>query len=122
MLAPQSFSITADVGALQPLYPGAAPQALPVTLSNPNPVRILVTSLTVSVPTSSPGCDARANLAIAAPSLSPSAPVEIPARGSVRLPAAGGTAPSIGLLDLPVNQDACKNAQFQLIFSGSAHG
>ena len=31
-------------------------------------------------------------------------------------------APTIALLELPVNQDACKNLNFSLAFSGSAGG
>ena len=46
----------------------------------------------------------------------------MPAGGSFRLPAQGVTTPSIQLRDLPVNQDACKNARFALEFTGSARG
>ncbi len=62
------------------------------------------------------------NLALSGSSASSSAPLMIPARGWVSLPAPGVSAPAIRLLDLPINQDACKNAQFTLAFHGSAHG
>jgi hypothetical protein len=47
--------------------------------------------------------------------------VRVPAGGSVTLPMQGVSAPTIRLLNLPVNQDACKNARFSLSYSGSAH-
>jgi len=103
------------------LYPGAAPQAIRLTLSNPNGISIFVTSLTVTVPSGPAGCDSATNLILAQSSVSSAAPVEIQAHGSVTLPAQGRSAPAIGLMDLPVNQDSCQNARFPLSFTGSAH-
>jgi len=116
----RDFSISGNASAL--LYPGAPPQPIALTLSNPNSVAIYVTSLQVAVTaSSSPGCSPAANLALTQSSASSSAPVRVPAGGSVTLPAQGVSAPTLRMLNLPVNQDACKNARFTLGYSGSAH-
>ena len=122
VVAPESFSIAPQTPSPRTLYPGAAPVAVPVLIANPKPVPIYVTSLEVEVTSSPAGCDSAMNLALSGSSASSSAPLMIPARGSVSLPAPGVSAPAIRLLDLPINQDACKNAQFTLAFHGSAHG
>ena len=117
----ENFSIgTAEVAG-GPLYPGAPPQAIRVTLINPNGVSIFLTSLTVTVPNGPPGCDSATNLRLAQSDVSGLAPVAIPAHGSVTLPTQGRSAPSIQLLNLPVNQDACQNAHLPLSLNGSAH-
>lgn len=117
----KNFSIdTAEVTG-GPLYPGAPPQAIRVTLNNPNGVAIFVTSLTVTVPSSPVGCDSATNLSLVQSDVSEAAPVEVPAHGSLTLPAQGRSAPTIQLLNLPVNQDACQNAQLPLSLNGSAH-
>jgi hypothetical protein len=113
------FTISGSLGGQ--LYPGAAPRRLPLTLTNPNGVAIYVTSLAVTVTSSPPGCPAAGNIALAQSSASSATPVQIPAKGSVTLPAQGVSAPTIALIDLPVNQDACKNTGFGLTYSGSAH-
>jgi hypothetical protein len=118
---PMPFSI-AQAGAIQPLYPGANPSPIPLVLDNPNAVPIFVTSLTVEVTAAPPGCDAATNLTLIPSSASSASPLAIPARGSASLPAPGVSAPAIALVDLPVNQDGCKDAQFSLAFHGSAHG
>ena len=116
----REFSITGNANAL--LYPGAPARPIALTLSNSNSVAIYVTSLQVTVTAStSPGCSPSTNLALTQSNASSAAPVRIPAGGSVTLPAQGATAPTIRLLNLPVNQDACKNARFSLGYSGSAH-
>jgi hypothetical protein len=116
----RDFSISGNANAL--LYPGAPARPIVLTLSNPNSVAIYVTSLQVSVTAStSAGCSPATNLALTQSSASSAAPVRVPAGGSVTLPAQGVSAPTIRLLNLPVNQDACKNARFSLGYSGSAH-
>jgi hypothetical protein len=116
----RDFSISGNANAL--LYPGAPARPIVLTLSNPNSVAIYVTSLQVTVTAStSTGCSPATNLALTQSSASTAAPVRVPAGGSVTLPAQGVTAPTIRLLNLPVNQDACKNARFSLGYSGSAH-
>jgi hypothetical protein len=116
----REFSISGSTTAL--LYPGAPAQPIALTLSNPNSVAIYVTALQVSVAGSAtPGCSAATNLGLTQSSASSTAPARVPAGGSVTLPAQGVTAPTIRLLNLPVNQDACKNARFSLSYSGNAH-
>lgn len=122
VLAAKDVSIAPDLSGLSDLYPGAPPIALPLTVSNPNPAPILVTGLRVSVTTDPPGCAGADNLALGQSSASSSTPLEVPAGGSVRLPARGVSAPTIQLRDLPVNQDACRNARFPLEFTGIARG
>jgi large repetitive protein len=116
----RDFSISGSTNAL--LYPGAPAQPIALTLSNTNSVAIYVTALQVSVAaSSSTGCNPATNLALTQSNASAAAPVRVPAGGSVTLPAQGVSAPTIRLLNLPVNQDACKNARFSLSYSGSAH-
>ena len=122
VLEPRDFSIAPRLGDLRPLFPGAAPQPLPLTISNPNPLPILVTSVGVATAGDPSDCRSADNLTLTPASISASAPLRVPAHGSVDLPAAGVAAPSIQLRDLPVNQDACQGAVFPLSFSGSARG
>jgi hypothetical protein len=122
VLEPMSFSIQSQLAGLGPLYPGAPAQALPLTIANPNPVPIFVTSLQVRAATDSAGCASAENLVLSGSSASSAAPLKVPAGGSASLPAPGVSAPSIALRDLPVSQDACQRAQFPLSFSGTARG
>lgn len=118
----KDFSITPQLGGLGALYPGAPAQALPLTITNPNSVPILVTSLQVRATADPPGCGSAENLVLGGSSASSAAPIKVPANGAVSLPAPGASAPSIQLRDLPVSQDACQRAQFPLAFSGTARG
>ncbi|HEU4735543.1 MAG TPA: hypothetical protein VFS48_00760 [Solirubrobacterales bacterium] len=122
VLEPKSFSIEPRLAGLGPLYPGAPAQTLPLVISNPNPVPILVTSLQVRATTDPAGCASAENLVLSGSSASSATPIKVPASSSVSLPAPGISAPSIGLRDLPVSQDACQRAQFPLAFSGTARG
>ena len=117
--AGKSFSIAA-AGIAGPLYPGA-PQTIGITLNNPTGVSMFVTSLSVTVSSSPAGCHSARNIGLLQSDVSSVAPVEIQAHGSVTLPAQGRSAPTIQLVNLPVNQDACQNARFPLSFTGSAH-
>jgi hypothetical protein len=119
--ASENFSIHFDGIIDGLLYPGAGPGVISVTLANPNGVGIFVTSVVVSVSGGPAGCDSARNVSVAQSNVSSVAPVEIRAHGSVTLPAQGYTAPTIQLLNLPVNQDACQGARFPLTFTGSAH-
>ena len=122
VLEPKDFSITPQLGGLGALYPGAPAQALPLAITNPNPVPILVTSLQVRATADPPGCGSAENLVLSGSSASSASPIKVPANGTVNLPAPGASAPSIQLRDLPVSQDACQRAQFPLAFSGTARG
>jgi hypothetical protein len=104
------------------LYPGAAATPIAVKLTNANASAISVTALTVTLSASGlpAGCSA-GWFAFAPSSLSPATPVVVPAGGSVTLPAQGQTAPTIQMLESGTNQDACRNAQLTLRYTGSAH-
>jgi hypothetical protein len=104
------------------LAPGAS-GLFPLTVSNPFNFNLRVTSLTVNVQpgSSQAGCDGPANLQITQSNIAGgSVSIVVPARGSVTLPAQGATAPRVTMLDLAVNQDACKSAVFTFVYSGAA--
>jgi hypothetical protein len=122
VLEPKDFSISPQLSDLGALYPGAPAQALPLTITNPNPVPILVTNLDVRATADPPGCPSGENLLLSAAGVSVANPLTVPPNSSTNLPAPGVSAPTIFLRDLPVSQDACQRAQFPLSFSGSARG
>lgn len=114
------FSIE-QTAPLASLFPGDPPQQVPLAIGNPSPAPIEVTSLTATIADPPPGCGAE-NFQLTAANASESNPLVVPAEGTVELPAASVTAPSIALLDLPVNQDACQGAELELALSGEARG
>lgn len=114
------FSIE-QTGSLVPLLPGDPAQPVSLTIGNPNSAPIEVTSLTATVSSSSPGCAAE-NFELTASNVSATTPLMVPAEGSVAVPSGSISAPSIALLDLPVNQDACQGAELELALSGEARG
>ena len=116
------FSVIPDLSALEPLYPGAAPIALPLRIVNPNPVPIVVTALRVAVASDPTDCDSDSNLELEPSDVSSRRPLRIPAGRTVRVPSKRILAPTIRLRDLPVDQDGCKDVSFPLTFSGTAHG
>jgi len=118
---PKSFSIEPR-GTSEGMLPGDPPRSLPVLISNPNSVPIEVTSLTVTFAADPPGCPGAPNFELVPSSASPSAPLTVPAGGSVSLPSASVSAPTIALRNLPINQNACQGARVQLAFNGQAHG
>jgi len=109
------------LGELEALHPGFPPQEMPVLIVNPNPVPIAVTSITVAIEGDSPGCSAE-NFAVTPSSASPTTPLTVPAGGSVSLPTATTSGPTIAMLNLAANQDACQGAEIPLAFAGEAHG
>ncbi|HWJ43405.1 MAG TPA: hypothetical protein VNR67_08225 [Solirubrobacterales bacterium] len=113
------FSIE-QTAALASLYPGDPAQPIPLAISNPNSVPIEVTSLTAAV-VDLPGCTAE-NFALTGSGASPGTPLVVPAEGSVELPSESISAPSIALVDLPVNQDACQGAELEIALGGEARG
>ncbi len=119
--AGKDFSIAAVPTPGELLYPGAPPRPIPVILTNPDDVPIFVTGVTVAIPASPPGCDSASNISLVQSNVSGTAPITVRPHGSVTLSAQGRSAPTIQLLDLPVNQDACQNTKFPLSFTGSAH-
>jgi hypothetical protein len=118
--APVPFSIELR-GELEELFPGHPPQQVSVVVTNPNPVAIEVTGLTVAIGADPPNCPAE-NFELTQSSLSPAAPLVVPAGAAVELPTATASAPMISMLNLPVNQDPCRGAEVPLVFSGEARG
>ena len=114
-----AFTITGSAGNL--MLGVSTP--IQLTLTNPNGVPILVTSLTVAIAADSapPGCITASNVRLTQSNVSAANPIAVPAKGSMTLRSAP-SAPQITLLNLPgVNQDVCKNKSFALTYSGSAH-
>jgi large repetitive protein len=114
------FTVTGNASG--PLAPGVS-RTLTITVANPNTVPIEVTALTVAVAaaSSNAGCDGPTNLQLTQSNVSSANPLAIPAKGSIAVPAGAVSAPAVLMRDLPVNQDACKNASFTFTYSGSAH-
>lgn len=117
---PKPFAIEAR-GKLEDLHPGYPPQPLPLLITNPNPVAIEVTRVTVAIAGDPAECPAE-NFALIPSSASPTTPLAVPANGSVSLPTATISAPAISMLNLPFNQDACRGTEVPLRFDGEAHG
>lgn len=119
-LEPKPIAIE-PVGSIEDLHPGFPAQSLPVRISNPNDVPVEVTKLTVEVG-SAPATCPQENFKLTPAGVSATLPLAIPAGASASLPAAGIAAPEIGMLNLPVDQDACQGAGLELVFRGEAHG
>jgi hypothetical protein len=96
--------------------PGAAPTPLALRLRNSDDSRRYVTRLTVAVRRSAASCPSAANLRIVQSNVSSRHPLRIRGGGSVTLPAKGVSAPTLQLVDRPVNQDGCKGTRFPLRF------
>lgn len=117
---PKPFSIELR-GELEELYPGHPPQQVPVLVTNPNPAPIEVTSLTIAIANEPQGCPGE-NFVLTPSSVSPAAPLLVPAGASVSLPTATASVPTISMLNLSVNQNPCQGAEVPLVFNGQAHG
>ena len=114
-----AFQVTGSVTGLTP----GTWSPISLTVTNPNPVAIYVSALTVAVDTSvdPAGCTSGTNVELQQSNISASLTLVVPAGSSVGLPAQGVTRPQIRLRDLPVNQDACKGKSFRLVYSGTAN-
>ncbi|HKO39045.1 MAG TPA: hypothetical protein VJU14_11830 [Solirubrobacterales bacterium] len=117
---PKPIAIEA-AGPIEDLHPGFPAQPLPVTISNPNDVPVQVTKLTVELGAGPATCPPE-NFELTPAGLSPASPLTIPAGGTAGLPAGNVSAPAIGMLNLPVDQDPCQGTRLQLVFRGEAHG
>ena len=108
-------------GGVKGLEPGLT---LPVTLTltNPNSTKIYVTHLTISMAADSTpsGCYRDTNFTITQSGATSTDPIAVPAKGTVTLTSAP-YAPQITFLNLPTNQNVCKNASLALSYSGSAN-
>jgi len=114
------FTIAGNAPGL--LYPGGPARPIALTLGNGNDAPIYVTGLTVSVlPGSLPAGCSGSGFELSQSDVSSATPVEVPAHGSVSLPAQGRSAPSVQMLDLSSDQSACENAVLRLTYAGSAH-
>jgi large repetitive protein len=110
------FTITGNVPS--PLYPGSAPQTIPLRITNPNSVPIYVTALTATVQaTGATGCTAGWFQIVAAGI--PPAGIPVAANSSITVPAAND--PTLQMVESHTNQDACRSATLTLSYSGSAH-
>jgi hypothetical protein len=119
---PRPLTVEPRATGLAPLLPGDPAQVLPVRIANPNSVPVTVTSLTVAVSADPPGCPANPNLELGPSSLSPTAPLVLPAGGELTLPSGPVSAPTIALRELPFSQDACQGASFDLRFEAEGRG
>jgi hypothetical protein len=117
------FTVTG--GATQPLFPGAPPRALDLSISNPNNFAIRVTTLMATITsetfTGTAGtCATSDNFSVVQGLL---VPVVIPAHSTSSLSGLGvaeSDRPEIQMLETHVNQDACKGATLHLNYSGTA--
>jgi hypothetical protein len=110
------FTITGNVPSA--LHPGAAPQTIPLRITNPNSVTIYITALTATVQsTGAAGCTTSWFQIGAA--ILPSAGIAVAANSSVTVPAAND--PTLQMIESYTNQDGCKSAGLTLGYSGSAH-
>jgi hypothetical protein len=116
----QPFTISANVSGA--LAPGISRQ-LPLTISNPNGVPIVVTNLVVTTQagSSKAGCDGPTNLQLTQSNVSATNTFTVPANGQVTVPTGSVSAPQVLMKNLATNQDACKGASFTFTYSGSAH-
>lgn len=112
-----------ELGAATPsLFPGAKPSIIPVTLHNPNPFTIYVTSLRLAAHNAS--CNPSTNIAIRQIELGTAGTpgrLMVPAHANVILPTQGVARPTIQLVDLPYDQTpTCAGQVFTLTASGVA--
>lgn len=117
-----ALPLTIEGNVPSPLAPGASPVAIPLRLHNPNHTPIFVTSLTVALQTSGlPASCGAANFQLTQSNASSTKSVEVAANGSVTLPAAGVSAPTIQMVETHTNQSACEKATLWLSYTGSDH-
>ncbi|MBS4011442.1 MAG: hypothetical protein KGZ72_11885 [Roseovarius sp.] len=117
-MAPATFGVT---GSVTGLYPG---RTMPVDLelSNPHNQDIFVRSVTITVEadTSSEQCDGPENLTV---TRDLQGPVQVPARSTKKLSELSvpqSSWPELTMPNLDENQDACKDTQFALTYTGTA--
>jgi hypothetical protein len=119
-----SFAVTGNASQL--FYPGGS-HPLNLTITNPFNFSIKVVSLSVNVQSATtrngqpnPNCSGPQNLTVARPF---SGSVIVPAKSTkslADLSVPQAQWPVMRMLDLPTNQDACKNTAFKLSYSGTA--
>lgn len=116
------FTIAGPSGPVDQVSPGIS-AALNLTITNPNVSPLNVTNLTVGVTgTDKAGCGA-ANYSVT--QFSGSYPIVVPAGATASLQDLGvprAVWPKLTMLNLSVNQDACKGARIDLTYSGTGNG
>jgi hypothetical protein len=117
-----SLDFVISGNAVQPLYPGMAPQALNLLITNPNGYAIRVTGITVSVQseTLNGTCATSANFAPVHGLLQP---VVVAGHSAISLSSAGiaeADRPQFRMVETHVNQDACRGVTIHLNYAGTA--
>jgi hypothetical protein len=114
----QRVAVAVSGGVSTPLYPGAASQPLPITLTNPNDVPIRVYDLPTSIQFKGPtGCVA-SWFQVSDANISSTHRVTVPANGSVTVPSA--TAPSIRMVESGTSQNSCQNVKLTFRYAWHA--
>ncbi|HJP79773.1 MAG TPA: hypothetical protein VJ914_36210 [Pseudonocardiaceae bacterium] len=121
---PKSRNFTISGNATGALAPGVPPQPLNLTLANPNNQKLAISNLTVTVSRTSAGTACGpANFVVT--QYRGSYPLNLAGRQTASLAQLGiasSAFPTVGMLDLPTNQDACQGATVNLVYSGSGQG
>jgi hypothetical protein len=116
----QNFGLSGSADRL--LAPGVS-GFIDVSITNPNNQPLNVTGITVSVTaTSKPTCTT-SNFAVT--QFSGTYPIVVPANSTRTLSQLGiaqAQRPKVSMIDLPVNQDICKNTGITLGFTGTGNG
>jgi hypothetical protein len=102
------------------VYPGGSAALVPVKFTNPNVTAVSVTGFTISISAPS-GCTAGDFLPVnyGATPISAGNPLNVPANGSVTLPAGGVSEPSIQMANSASSQDTCKGATITLNYTST---
>jgi hypothetical protein len=110
------FTITGNAVGL--LYPGGGARQIDLVLHNPNNFLIYVNTLQVAI-VNDPVCPRASNLQLVQPDVdsTPAKRVPVPANATIHVPTA--QRPTLELLNLPSNQDACKGRTFTLNYAGT---
>ena len=116
-----SANFTMSGGTTGLLVPGAA-RGIDVSITNPNPSPITVSSVSVMVSSDSAGCPAATNFAVVH-GLNSSVTVPGNSTKSLsELSVAPANWPTVSMLNTNINQDACKGAKLTFAFAGTAAG
>jgi len=114
-----TFTLSLARPAQEQLYPGGPALAIPLVIGNPSDQTLFVERLVVTASTDSASCPASRNLKVTGSDVSGRRPIRVGPHEQVTLPAEGVTAPTVRMLELPVNQDGCKDARVKLHYVGA---
>jgi hypothetical protein len=112
------FTIDGDADGL--LYPGQWVD-IPLSITNPNPVAIHVTALTVTVTNDPAGCPNGTNVLVQQSDAAPVTNELTVAAGATDWEIPSSFWPRIQLAETGLDQDACQGQSFDLDYAGSAH-